>query len=216
MAKIGVFDSGVGGQSVATAIGLALPDDDVIFVHDHENVPYGTKTADELFELSLPKLRELAENGSEVIVIACNSVSTTILDRLKSEINVPLIGVEPMVGEAARQSKNKVVAVCATPLTLASERYRRLRLEHANPIALIEPDCSEWAYMIEQDMVDRARVSHTIEDAIEQGADVIVLGCTHYHWIESLIKSIAGNRAVVLQPEQTIIGQVKQVLGRIE
>lgn len=214
MAKIGVFDSGIGGQSVAKAIGGALPEDDVLFVNDPENVPYGTKTEDQLYSLALPKLKELADSGCEVIVIACNSVSTTILGRLQQDINVPLIGVEPRIEEALGKSKSKIIAVCATPRTLASARYKQLCHEHAKDAVIIEPDCSEWALMIERDAIDRAKIKMAIEDTVQQGADVIVLGCTHYHWIESLIHSIANGEAYVLQPEKFIVREVQQVLSR--
>jgi glutamate racemase len=212
MSKIGVFDSGVGGQSVATAIGLGLPDDDVIFVNDSLNVPYGTKTEDELYEMALPKLQQLADQGCRVIVIACNSVSTTILDKLQKDISVPLIGVEPLIEQAVEKSSSKVIAVCATPRTLASSRYKELCAQYAVDSVVVEPDCSEWALMIENDAIDRAKIKIAIEDVIQQGADTIVLGCTHYHWIESLIRSIANGKAQIIQPEEFIVGEVRQAL----
>lgn len=215
MSNIGVFDSGVGGQSVATAISLALPEDDVIFINDSLNVPYGTKTEDGLYELALPKLEKLAGQGCKVIVIACNSVSTTILDELQKDISVPLIGVEPLIKQAVERSSSKVIAVCATPRTLASSRYKELCAQYAHNSVVIEPDCSEWALMIENDAIDRAKIRVAVDDVIQQGADTIVLGCTHYHWIESLIRSIANGKAQIIQPEEFIVGEVKQALSRL-
>lgn len=200
---------------MATAIGVALPDHDVVFVNDNANVPYGTKTEEQLLEFTLPKLMELSDQRCAVIVIACNSVSTTILDQLQKEIAVPLIGVEPMVKQACEATKKGVVAVCATPMTLKSHRYKQLCKENAGDKVIIEPDCSQWAFMIERDALDRKLIEMAIMDTLEQGADVIVLGCTHYHWIESLIKSIAGTRAVVLQPEESIIEEVKLALEQL-
>lgn len=197
---------------MATAISLALDDDDVIFAHDNANVPYGTKTEEELYQLALPKLKSLEDGGCQVIVIACNTLSTTIIDQLQDDISVPLIGVEPMIQEACEATSSNVIAICATPRTLKSERYGELCREFAGGISIVEPDCSEWAQMIESDTVDRIRIKMTIEDALEQGADVIVLGCTHYHWIESLIKSIVGIRARVIQPESIIVERVRQEL----
>jgi len=213
--KIGVFDSGVGGQAVATSIGLALPEEDVIFINDHENVPYGTKTELQLLEFTRPKLQNLTAQGCKVIVIACNSVSTTILDQLQSEFTVPLIGVEPMVEEAVNRSKSKVITVCATPRTLKSKRYGQLCQEYAGETAIIEPDCSEWADMIENQSIDRLKIELTIRDTLEQGADVIVLGCTHYHWIQALIASVCEERATIVQPEQHIIKKVKTTLEQL-
>jgi glutamate racemase len=212
MTRVGVFDSGAGGKSVADAISGGIEDVEVIYESDPANVPYGTKTKQELLTLTRPKIKSLANKKCEIIVIACNSVSTTVIDQLKTETNVPLIGVEPMVEEASNLTKSGVIAVCATPRTLTSHRYEQLRAKYAQNIVVIEPDCSQWALMIEQDAIDRASIKLTIQDAVEQDADVIVLACTHYHWIESLIVDACKNRAVVLQPEKKIIERLKLVL----
>ncbi len=210
--RIGVFDSGVGGKSVANAIQRALPETEVIYVNDRENVPYGTKTPEQILKLVVPKLRGLVEQGCQVIVIACNTVSTTIIKELREQFSVPLIAMEPMVKPAAEQTKSKVIAVCATPTTLASKRYHELKENYAKDIKVVEPDCGDWTQMIESNQVDHDNIRKRINDACEQGADVIVLGCTHYHWIEEDIKQIAGDRAKVIQPEQPVIEQLKKVL----
>lgn len=208
--KIGVFDSGVGGLSVAQAIEKALPEHEILFRNDAEHVPYGTKPAEELLGYVEPILQSLVSDGCEVIVIACNTVSTTLIDILKEKINVPLIGVEPMVEKAAKMTKTKVIAVCATPTTLASERYKLLKETFTKDIKVFEPDCSTWTRMIEDNKVDHATIEDEINDALELDADVIVLGCTHYHWIEDEINEIAGARARVIQPTNTIIKQLKE------
>jgi len=190
MKTIGVFDSGVGGKSVAAAIRKAFPDWHVIDVDDKEHLPYGTKTPEELKALSLPILNTLSKS-CDIIVIACNTVTTTIIEDLRASLPVPLIGLEPMVKPAAEQTKSGVIAVCATPATLASNRYQWLKDTYAQGKKVVEPDCSDWTSMIESNQVDRNHIEDRIEEALNQGADVIVLGCTHYHWIEKLIKEIA-------------------------
>ena len=212
--KIGVFDSGVGGLSVARAIDKDLPQHEVLFVNDSQNVPYGTKTPDELFEIVLPIIRKLAKT-CQVIVVACNTVSTTLIERLRADIPVPLIAMEPMVKPAAGQTKSGVIAVCATPTTLTSKRYKRLKHEYAKNVKVLEPDCSEWMLMIEKKAVDRNKIADRIDTVCDQGADVIVLGCTHFHWIEELIKSVAKGRAKVLQPEVPVITELKRVLAQL-
>lgn len=213
--KIGVFDSGVGGLSVGRAIEKALPEHEVIFRNDAEHVPYGDRQPDELLELVEPILSGLVEDGCQVIVIACNTVSTTLAERLRTIITVPLIALEPMVKPAAKQTKSNVIAVCATPTTLASDRYDKLKQEYAKGIRVIEPDCSGWSRMIEDDAIDEALIADQITDAIKLGADVIVLGCTHYHWIEQEIVRIANGHAAVLQPEEAIIRQLKKVISTL-
>jgi len=212
--KIGVFDSGVGGLSVARAIDKDLPQHEVLFVNDSQNVPYGTKTPDELFEIVLPIIRKLAKT-CQVIVVACNTVSTTLIERLRADIPVPLIAMEPMVKPAAGQTKSGVIAVCATPTTLTSKRYKRLKHEYAKNVKVLEPDCSEWMLMIEKKAVDRNKIADRIDTVCDQGADVIVLGCTHFHWIEELVKSVAKGRAKVLQPEVPVITELKRVLAQL-
>jgi glutamate racemase len=212
--KIGVFDSGIGGLSVAQAIQQALPDAEVLFMDDHEHLPYGTKTPKEILRYALPILEGLGDVGCEVIVVACNTVTTTLIEDLRSKIRVPLVGMEPMVKPAAELTKSGIIAICATPTTLASKRYKWLKQTYAKHVKVLEPDCSDWTQMIETKKVDRQKIHDRINSACQQGADVIVLGCTHYHWIEDEIRQIAAGRATVLQPEQPVIEQLKRVLKR--
>jgi glutamate racemase len=214
MSKIGVFDSGIGGLSVANAIEKAFPKDTVLFVNDTKNVPYGSKTYDQLKHLVIPILAKLEQDGCDVIVVACNTISCTVLKEIKPLFHIPLIGVVPMIKPAAALTQSKKIAVCATPATLGSTRYAELVAEYGQEIEIYEPDCSQWALMIEHDEVDRAEVARSINDVCEQGVDVIVLGCTHYHWIENIIEQESAGRAHVLQPEPAIIAEVRRVLGR--
>jgi glutamate racemase len=212
-----VFDSGVGGMSFSNAISRALPDHEVMYVQDNENVPYGLKTPDELFRLTHPIFQKMTADGCEVIVVACNTVSTTILPKLRQDATIPLIAVEPMVKPASEQTLSKVIAVCATPATLGSNRYHYLIKEYAADLKVLEPDCSNWAYMIENKKVDHEVIKQSIINVCEQGADMIVLGCTHYHWIEEDIKKIAKDyKAKVVQPEKAVIKQLKRVLAQLD
>lgn len=213
---VGVFDSGIGGLSVAQAIEKALPNIEVKFVNDSEHLPYGTKSPDVVYEYVKPILKKLVKDGCDVIVIACNTVTTTLIEKLRSDITVPLIGMEPMVKSAASQTHTGIIAVCATPTTLASERYEWLKDTYAPNIAVIEPDCSRWSKMIETEKIDRDFIAQQIEDVCKQKADVIVLGCTHYHWIEDEIRLLAKGRALVLQPEQNVIRKLVKTLDEIE
>lgn len=212
MTNIGVFDSGIGGLSVAKAIQSAIPDVRVNFVNDSEHVPYGTKSNTELLSLTYPILKQMQEDGSDVLVVACNTVTTTIIGELRERLKVPIVAVEPMVKPAASITKSGVIAVCATPSTLASKRYRQLKKDYADNIRVLEPDCSNWAELIEKSELDHQQIEYAVESVIENGADVIVLGCTHYHWIEQEIKRQAGKRAKVIQPEEAIVRRVKQTL----
>lgn len=212
--KIGVFDSGIGGRSVADAIEKALPEAEVLFVHDTpEHFPYATKSPDEIFGYVLPILQGLVDKQCDIVVVACNTVSTTLIRRLREVFAVPLVALEPMVKPAAELTKSGVIMVCATPTTLQSERYAWLRQTYGQACTFIEPDCADWSYLIENNQMNEDRIRQEIEPALDQNVDVIVLGCTHYHWIENQVKAIANGRAQVLQPETAVVAQVKRVLG---
>lgn len=213
MRTIGVFDSGKGGLSVADAVRQAFPGDMVIFREDSANLPYGNKTPAQLLKIVVPILEQMTQQGCDVIVIACNTVTTTLIAQLRERLMVPLVGIEPMIKPAAEQTKSGVIAVCATPTTLASDRYNWLKSTYAKGITVYEPDCSDWAAMIQADAVDRQKVDGRIKEVLDAGADVIVLGCTHYHWIQEDIQQLAQGRAKVIQPEAAIIQQLQRVLS---
>lgn len=213
--KIGVFDSGVGGPSVVKAIQKKLPELEIIYKDDAKHVPYGSREIEEIHSFIKPIFQSFVNEGCQVIVIACNTVTTNLAEQLRAEFPIPMVGMEPMIKPAAAATKTNIVAVCATPRTLSSARYKWLKNQFAKGVKVLQPDCSDWALMIEDNRVDREKIAKRIEEVIEAGADQIVLGCTHYHWIEGLIKEIASGRAEVIQPEGPVVKQLKRVLQQL-
>ena len=215
-AKVGVFDSGIGGLSVANAIKNNLENVEVIFRNDQQHMPYGDKGLEEVLSLSLPIVKSLENDGCQVIVLACDTISTTLLEHIEKHIKVPLIAVEPMILQASQKTKSNKITVCATPNTLASSRYQYLIEKYAKHLSIFEPDCSDWAYLIEKNEMYKETISDCILPSISSGSDVVVLGCTHYHWIDKEVKLIVGHKASVLQPEQLIVDQVREALKRLD
>lgn len=213
--RIGVFDSGVGGQSIADAIKTALPNYEIILREDKKNVPYGTKTPEEILSFIMPIFQSMVDDGCQIIVVACNTVTTTLIQDLRQAFDVPMVAVEPMIKPASEMTRSKIIAVCATPTTLASRRYKELKHMHADEIEVLEPDCSDWALMIEGNQIDHLKIAERIQEVLTAGADVIVLACTHFHWIEADVKQLVGSEAKVLQPEPAIIEQLKRVISRL-
>lgn len=214
--KIGVFDSGIGGKSVANALTRKFPKLEISYAQDKQHAPYGQKTAEELKQLVMPFMQSFEAEGCKVIVIACNTVTTNIVSYIRQNVSVPVIGIEPMIKPAALATKSNKIAVCATPATLKSTRYQELKNQFAKGVEVIEPDCSDWSAMIEARQVDHQKIEEQIKSVCKQGADVIVLGCTHYHWIEQEVKEAAlVFHAVVIQPEEAISRRLKQVLAQL-
>lgn len=211
--KIGVFDSGIGGESVAERLRQLLPQAQVVTANDHLNVPYGRKSAEQVYQLTKQAIQPLFEAGCHVIVLACNTATAAAISRLRQDYPaMPFIGLEPMVKPAAMLTSTKVIVVCATLSTLASERYQTLKQNWAAGINIIEPDCADWAEKIEQGMAEDIDLSSIKRLTEQSNADVIVLACTHYHWIKSRIQQVVGAKVTVMEPSDAIAAQTQRIL----
>jgi glutamate racemase len=211
--KLGVFDSGIGGEAIARSLQDAFPAAEVITVNDKTHLPYGSRTEAEIRLLTDQAIQPLLQAACDVIVIACNTATTIALEGLRQKYpHQKFIGIEPMVKPATALTKSGVIAVCATPRTLTSERYGALKNAYAKNTTVLEPDCSDWAYMIENHAVNRQKIDTQIRDLLDQHADVIVLGCTHYHWIKDLIEQSVAGKAAVIEPSSAIAARVKGLL----
>lgn len=211
--KLGVFDSGIGGEAVARSLQEAFPKADIITVNDREHVPYGDRTVDDIASLTDTAIQPLLGAGCDIIVIACNSATAAAIETLRDRYpEQPFIGLEPMVKPAIGLSKSGIIAVCATPATLSSARYQNLKQAYGNGATILEPNCAGWSRMIEDNDVNETLVQETIESACSDGADVIVLACTHYHWIREVIEKTAAGRAAVIDPSDAIARRVSELL----
>jgi len=211
--KLGVFDSGIGGEAVAAALGQTFPDAAIMVVNDRQHLPYGDKTKGEIIVLTDKAIQPLLAEDCDVIILACNTATALAIEWLRKKYpEQKFVGIEPMIKPAASLTKTGTVAVCATRATLDSERYAALLKQYGKNLHVIEPDCSKWAYWIESDQLNQAHVKQIIDYVCDQGADVIVLGCTHYHWIKELIAELAADRAAVLEPSEAISRRVAHLL----
>ncbi len=211
--RIGVFDSGIGGEAIAISLRAGFIDAEILRVSDVKHMPYGGRSPADIFRLTATAILPLVEADCDVIVIACNTASATALTQLRLDFPKQLfIGLEPMIKPAARLTRSKVVAVCATPATLASASYKRLKLLHGARLTFVEPDCSEWAGLIEANEMNRDLIDDMAQYCLERNVDVVVLACTHYHWIkDELIAALNGN-ADVLEPSAAIVSRVRDLL----
>ncbi|MNI70632.1 Glutamate racemase [compost metagenome] len=158
-------------------------------------------------------IQPLLASSCDVIILACNTATAAAIETLRNRYPAQkFIGIEPMIKSAARLTFSNTIAVFATPATLKSERYRQLIETYGIHLNIIEPDCSEWAYLIENNQLNRAHIEQHIQEVCKRGADVIVLGCTHYHWIKDLVIEIADGRAKVIEPSEAIGRRVSALL----
>jgi len=212
--KIGVFDSGIGGQAVADRLSELLLEADIICVNDHQHVPYGIRTANEIISLTIAAVQPLIQAHCDAIVIACNTATTVAITQLRIAYpDTNFIGIEPMIKPASELTRTKTIAILATSATLASTQYGDLKTTWAKDIAVIEPDCASWAALIEAGQSDQVPIEETVNDAITNGADVIVLACTHYHWLKERAEDTAASRATVLEPSDAISNRILTILS---
>lgn len=211
--KIGVFDSGVGGKAIAESLQKDFTNDEIIYVHDAAHMPYGSRTTEDIQQLTKAAIQPLLESECDCIVIACNTATAAAIEYLRVTYpEVPFVGLEPMVKPAASLTKSGVIAICATPATLDSERYAKLKQDYATDITVMEPECSNWAQMIEHDEMEEISIQEMVTDMLHADVDVIVLACTHYHWIKDDIIRLAGRDVTVIDPSDAISRQVAIIL----
>lgn len=211
---IGVFDSGIGGLSVVCEIRTLIPDADVLYVADRARSPYGTRELAEVRDISLEIAGWLIDQGATTVVVACNTASAAALNQLRLDHpEVPIVGMEPAVKPAAEISQSKRVGVFATQATFQGELFDSVVDRFAVGVDVLTRACPEWVALVEDGDVSSPRARSLVEQAVlpitDQGADVLVLGCTHFAFLEGLIRDVSG--VPVINPAPAVARRVAQV-----
>ena len=214
---VGIFDSGVGGLSVIRSIWTELPDEDLLFLADQAHVPYGPRPLEEVRQFAKEITRFLLDQGAKLIVVACNAASAAALQYLRQTFpQTTFVGMEPAVKPAVEHSQSKVVAVLATPATFQGQLYASLVDRFAAGTRLLQHTCPGLVGQIETGDLDSPTTRQILEEALRpmlaQGADTVVLGCTHYPFVIPLIQQIVGPDVRVIDPAPAIARQVRRVL----
>lgn len=217
-AAIGIFDSGVGGLSVLRAVSAMLPCHPLLYVADQAHVPYGAKTQPEVLAFSEEISRFLLEQGARVIVVACNTASAAALYPLRETFaDIPFVGMEPAVKPAANHTHSGVIGVLATPGTFRGPLYNAVVDRFARGVKVLESTCPGLVAQIEAGALATPATREILEQALlpmlEQNADTIVMGCTHYPFVIPLIQEIVGPTVEVIDPAPAVARQVGRVLA---
>ena len=219
-AAIGIFDSGIGGLSVARAVRELLPDEQLIYVADSGHAPYGEKTDDYIYQRMQAITQHLIACGVKAIVVACNTATTAAIKELRAQYALPIIGVEPGVKPAVLASKTGVVGVLATPRTLLTPAFAYLAERYAGKAKIILQPCPQLVPTIEALALDgaamRALVTGYIQPLLASGADTLVLGCTHYNFIADVIADVAGPTVTIVRTETAVAKQLQQRLAQAQ
>lgn len=216
-ALIGVFDSGVGGLSILSALRERLPSHAFYYVADQAHIPYGSRSPEEVRAFAEGITRFLLAQGAALIVVACNTATTLAISALRR--NFPLtafVGVEPALKPAVAQSRSHVVGVLATAATLSSDSYRALRTRYAGTTTLLENACPGLVEAIEQEGPSgpsvQALLGEAVEPMREQGADCLVLGCTHFLFTVPLLQRLLDRPLTIIEPATAVARRTAQLL----
>lgn len=215
-APIGVFDSGAGGLTVLSALRQELPHENYIYLGDTAHCPYGNRSEAEIIELSSSAIRFLIEQGAKLIVVACNTVSQAALSTLRATFPVPFVGVVPAVKPAARATKKGRIGIAATNAAAKAIYLRQLVDEFAEGISVYAVGCPELVTLVEQGQLEGPLVEETVRQALQpilaEDVDVIVLGCTHFPALRSVIEHITENRVQILDSGTAVARRTHAVL----
>lgn len=211
---IGVLDSGIGGLSLVESVRRLLPRENVRYLADHAHAPYGNKAIADVETYVMQSAKALYARGIKVMVVACNTATTALIARLREAYpGLPIVGIVPMIKPAARHTKTGTIAVLATSQTLASQTYRDLRRSYAKGTTVLDIVCDHWVPMIESAKLDRQSIRTTVDECRQHGADVIVLGCTHFPLIRPEMEKAAPSHLTILDSSDAVARQLKRVLA---
>ena len=193
---IGIFDSGIGGLSVFREIRKVLPEQSYVYYSDNAHCPYGEKSREYIIDRARAITRFLLEKGCEIIVVACNTATAAAISTLREEFPVKFIGMEPAIKPAAQSTKTGVVGVLATAGTLKATKYIDTRARWAQNVSIVEHIGQGFVELVEKGITTGPEAETTVRTSLtpllDAGADMIVLGCTHYPFLSDTIKKIAS------------------------
>lgn len=215
---IGIFDSGVGGLSIAKCITQQLPNENFIYLADNLHAPYGNKSTKFIVERVNTIAQTLVKKNIKALVIACNTATVNAIDQLRQQLSIPIIGVEPAIKPAALYSKNKNIAILVTQATANNARFLNLVQRFSMGANVIIQPCPGLVELIEQGNIDSADCHNLLLNYLlplkDQQIDTIVLGCTHYPFLIEKINHIIGHQIKIIDTAAPVTKELSHQLMR--
>lgn len=196
-APIGVFDSGIGGLTVVKHLIDALPNENIVYFGDTARVPYGSKSNDTVIEYSIQNAAFLMEFGVKAIVVACNTASSVAMESLRDKFNIPVIGmIEPGAKYGLGYTNSNKIGVIGTRSTIGNNAYSKMIKELNAEVEVFEKACPLFVPFAEEGWIDHPATIAVAEEYLEpvknEGIDTLILGCTHYPILRSVIQNVVG------------------------
>jgi len=217
---IGFFDSGVGGLSVLREAIKLLPNEDFIYFGDSKNAPYGTKSVDEVRELSFKASELLLKYSVKAIVVACNTATSAAIENLRNTYkNMPIIGIEPALKPAVELKREGKIVIMATPMTLSEKKFYNLMERYKENADIVPLPCPGLVEYIEKGIVKGREVNEFLKEKFlplkNENVSSVVLGCTHYPFIKEELANVLGDKVAIIDGSKGTAAQLKrQLLNR--
>lgn len=214
---IGIYDSGFGGLTLWRAVRDRLPEESLVYLGDGKNCPYGSRSSAQIRELADEAVSKLVEIGCKLIVVACNTATAAAIDFLRAKFpDIQIVGMEPAVKPACLKTQSGVVGVIATKRSLEGDMFHRTAAKYSKNIEIIAASGNGFVELVEsnQEESDEAEsvVRKVVEPMIAAGVDQIVLGCSHYPFLMTVLRRIAPNINII-DPSLAVANRVNQLLA---
>lgn len=216
---IGIFDSGVGGMTVARAIEQKLPQFPLLYLGDIARTPYGPKSDQTIIDYSIENTAFLVKNGAKIVVIACNSASSVATETLRRQFDIPIIEViSPAAKEAATITKNKKVGIIGTRATIRSGIYESMLKNHSDSIKVFSQACPLLVPLVEEGWINKRETKMILRRYLyplkNAQLDTLVLGCTHYPLLKKLIGPKIGKKVTLVDSSEATARYLQEFLNR--
>ncbi len=215
---IGIFDSGVGGLTVLRELYKQLPSESIIYFADTARLPYGTRSADEIVQFGFEILSWMVQQEVKMVVMACNTSSALALETLRSEFDIPMLGLI-LPGARGALHQGRRIGVIATPATAASNAYRNAILEVEPTAQVWEVGCPEFVPLVEQNRLYEPYTTEVarqyLEPLLAAQIDTLVYGCTHYPHLEPILREILPPDVKLVDPAKYVVAAAAQELDLI-
>lgn len=213
---LAIFDSGIGGLAVMRALIQQNHQLPLLYLADHAHAPYGLRTSKEVGEIARGITAELIRRRAGTVVVACNTASAAALYELREKFQQSnIVGMEPAVRPASKQSRSGKIGVIATEVTLAGEPYAGVVSKYAHDLKVYTLSCPEFVELVESGEVDTPAAEKVVGDKLfpllDKGIDQLVLGCTHYSFLKPLIEKVCTSQAAVIDPAVAVASQALRV-----
>lgn len=213
---IGIFDSGVGGLTLLDKLVKALPDESFEYYGDSGNCPYGTKTIEEIRKHTIRIMDYLMQKNCKLIVVACNTITTNIIDQLRSIYHVPIVGMEPGTKPAYEISTNKRIGILATAGTINGQLYNKTLDSFSEKAFFISQVGIGLVELIEKNSIESEQMKDQLQlllqPMIDSRIDTLVLGCTHYNYLPAVLIDLFPYPITIIDTRDAVTRQVQRIL----